>query len=154
MIRSVNIQMCLQGYCRMRPTPSSEESQHQYTLTSERAWFGICVMICGNIYGANSFFTERKEGARTFLNECDCYLQAPDDGAGTFSLEKNWLGRDFFSQKKLIWQRLFSKNNWLSSDFFCGKKNDWAGTVFCKKNWWGTDFFWPGKTFFAPVISQ
>ena len=133
---------------------SSEENQHQYTLTSERTWFGICLMICGNIDGANSFLTGRNDGARTFLNGWNCYLQAPDDGAGTFSLEKNWLGRDFFLRK-----------NWLGSDFFL-KIIDWAATFSAenppigqvlfsaKKNWWGTDFFWPGKTFFAPVISQ
>ena len=102
--------------------------------------FGTCLMICGNIDGANSFLTCRNDGAMTFLNGWNCYVQAPDDGAGTF-FSKKIDGADTFFSKKFDWAVTFSS-----------KKKDWAETFFSKKNDWAGFFFWPRKTLFAPVI--
>ena len=66
--------------------------------------------ICEDLDAANSFLTKRNDGARTFLNKCDCYLQGLREGAGTFF------------PTRLIRQKLF-----------CEKLNDWAGTYFAQK---------------------
>ena len=147
MIRSVNIRMCLQGYCRMRLTPSSEENQHQYTSTSnlEHVWWFV-----GLLMGQIVFWHGGMMGQWLFWM----------DEIVMFKLLM--MGQVLFSRKKLIGQRLFSKKiDWAVTFFskkidwagtFFSKKIDWAGTFFAKKKWLGGDFFWPRKTPFAPVI--
>ena len=102
--------------------------------------FGTCLMICGNIDGANSFLTCRNDGAMTFLNGWNCYVQAPDDGAGTF-FSKKIDGADTFFSKKFDWAVTFfsKKIDWAGT--FFSKKIDWAGTFFAKKNDWAGTFF-------------
>ena len=147
MIRSVNIRMCLQGYCRMRLTPSSEENQHQYTSTSnlEHVWWFV-----GLLMGQIVFWHLGMMGHWLFWMDEIVMFKLLMMGQVLFTW-KNLIGQWLFFRKKLIGQWLFFEKNWLGGDFF-SKKNWLGGDFFREKKWLGGDFFWPRKTPFAPVI--
>ena len=136
MIRSVNIRMCLQGYCRMRLTPSSEENQHQYTSTSnlEHVWWFVGILM-----GQIVFWHVGMMGQWLFWM----------DEIVMFKLLM--IGQVLFSRKKLMGQILFSRKNLIGQWLFFRKKLIGQG-LFPRKKMIGRGLFWPRKTPFAPVI--
>ena len=158
MIRSVNIRMCLQGYCRMRLTPSSEENQHQYTSTSnlEHVWWFVGILM-----GQIVFWHVGMMGQWLFWMDEIVMFKLLMMGQVLFSRKKligQWLffrkkliGQGLISRKKLIGRGIFFRKKWIGRGLFF-EKNWLGGDFFREKKWLGGDFFWPRKTPFAPVI--
>ena len=129
MIRSVNIRMCLQGYCRMRLTPSSEENQHQYTSTSnlEHVWWFVGILM-----GQIVFWHVGMMGQWLFWMDEIVMFKLLMMGQVLFS-RKKLMGQILFSRKNLIGQWLFFRKKLIGQWLFFRKKLIGRGLFFRKK---------------------